>query len=174
MAAARGVVLVAAVRPRTNVDLVRRNLQKFEPSRWDCVLLAWHAVDVIERRCKVIVRTGWKWASLLNASRPLVARGDYVHVAVMLDDVELNTQNLERTICWSARSSGCSLGAGFDADERAALVSSHRLGVISPLVVNATNSVMRPMMASHGRINCLLYTSPSPRDKRQSRMASSA
>ena len=150
---ARGVVLVAAVGPRTNLDLVRRNLQKFEPSRWDCVLLAWHAVDVIERRCKVIVRTGRKWASLLNTSRPLVARGDYAHVTIMLDDVELDTPHLERTVCWSARSSGCSLGAGFDADELAALVSSHRLGVISPLVVNATNSVMRPMMASHGRIN---------------------
>ena len=56
---ARGVVLVAAVGPRTSFDLVWRNLQKFEPSRWDCVLLAWHAIDVIERRCKVIVRTGW-------------------------------------------------------------------------------------------------------------------
>ena len=50
---------------------------------------------------------------------------------------------------------------------------------LSPLSTNFTNPVKHDnrivqRVTNHGQQSCLLYTSPSPRDKRQSRMPSSA
>ena len=40
--------------------------------------------------------------------------------------------------------------------------------VVNPVVVHKNNSALGPMLS------CLLYTSPSPRDRQKSRMPSSA
>ena len=42
-----------------------------------------------------------------------------------------------------------------------------------PLVINGCSDLMKNVFGEKG-VHCLLYTSPSPRDKRQSRMPSSA
>ena len=49
-----------------------------------------------------------------------------------------------------------------------------RRSMISPNMVGLTISVHNGRQHVPVFINCLLYTSPSPRDKRQSRMPSSA
>ena len=60
------------------------------------------------------------------------------------------------------------------------IVEIASVDVIDGKIVNPMSHLVRPdrpispqAMAIH-RITCLLYTSPSPRDKRQSRMPSSA
>ena len=46
--------------------------------------------------------------------------------------------------------------------------------VVETGIVRASNRSSQPNEKSNGAKSCLLYTSPSPRDKRQSRMPSSA
>ena len=49
-------------------------------------------------------------------------------------------------------------------------------GAQSPIIVAVTDKATRDLLSSLNAqvMGCLLYTSPSPRDKRQSRMPSSA
>ena len=47
-------------------------------------------------------------------------------------------------------------------------------GVEFATVINGIKSALADAKAAYGISSCLLYTSPSPRDKRQSRMPSSA
>ena len=46
---------------------------------------------------------------------------------------------------------------------------------VNSIEIIAASALKQPIISPYGQINnCLLYTSPSPRDKRQSRMPSSA
>ena len=56
-----------------------------------------------------------------------------------------------------------------DSETAAGIFNNEMAGLVYSRITNPTNAVLEERISS-----CLLYTSPSPRDKRQSRMPSSA
>ena len=64
-------------------------------------------------------------------------------------------------------------GLGADGHDFEAIVPELDLTGAPPIRFIFPHAPVRPVTINHGMV-CLLYTSPSPRDKRQSRMPSSA
>ena len=54
------------------------------------------------------------------------------------------------------------------------LINSARTQIEQAADLDTLDSVRVEFLGKKGQVTCLLYTSPSPRDKRQSRMPSSA
>ena len=64
-------------------------------------------------------------------------------------------------------------------DKQVTTVSGERLGFISNVILDSSSGELKTLViSSEGEIpegyHCLLYTSPSPRDRQKSRMPSSA
>ena len=84
--AVRGLLLVAALGPdRARVSNARRAVT-LHFRDWDCRAYAHAVLDEPLAHCTLVVRPGWRWASLLNLTG---AADGYTHVFVLLDDIEL-------------------------------------------------------------------------------------
>ena len=138
--ASRNVVLIATLGARTDLRRVEDNLAAFDG--WDCIAVGWNltVADAFSRRvqgrCKVFVRSMWKWASLVNLTRPFIRRLQYEHICLLLDDMQLSRLKPTRQL----RGTNFS----FDASRLLTAASAHGLGVVSPLVVGATLKIMNP------------------------------
>lgn len=120
--AVRGLLLVAALGPdRARVSNARRAVT-LHFRDWDCRAYAHAVLDEPLAHCTLVVRPGWRWASLLN----LTGAGDgYTHVFVLLDDIELPP-------------------ATFSLARLLRTMHHHELGVASPLVLGAEHPEMLP------------------------------
>ena len=138
--ASADVVLIAALSDRTNFSRLAEDV-RVHFGGWDCLAVAWHArvlntsaaffaesdyarvgAHFLMSRCVIVLRERWRWASLVNLTRGVIARRGYEHVALLLDDVKL--------------------GSSFNASELIALSKEQRLGVLSPRVHHGTYGVM--------------------------------
>ena len=150
------MVLVSAVANPSRLVTVHNSLQRFAPSSWDCKVCTWNndvhellqrassasdklnagrelagpavarAARYVARRCAIVYRRNYKWASLLNATRHTGASHEFTFV--LLDDIEL------------PRSS-------FDAERLLDLARRRRLDVLSPLVRGGSHNFMNPSEA---------------------------